>query len=232
MSKTLKEITTSADRLYDERHEPHRVRQSIELLRERPADYDALWRLSRAHFFLGQEATDKAQARSHHGDGVEAGEKAARALEVGVEGHFWLGVNLALLAGLEKHIRALLYAWRAKRELQHAVLINPSYHGAGPLRVLARLESRLPPLAGGGHKRAQAHFEEAIRLAPANTVTRLYYAELLMERGETNRARTELETILTIPLDPAWAFEIKRDRMRAREILGSQKAKVKKKEDT
>lgn len=223
MSKTLKEITASADRLYDERQQPEQVAQSVELLREWPGDYETLWRLSRAHFFLGQEARAMTLARSHHLAGVEAGERAARIREGGVEGHFWLGVNLALLAQCEKRVNALRYALRARRELKRAVLIDPAYHGAGPLRVLARLESRLPRIVGGGHRRAQAHFEEAIRLKPANTVTRLYYAELLMERGETKRARTELEAILTVPFDSAWAFEIKRDQTRAREILKRQK---------
>ncbi|HEV7843197.1 MAG TPA: TRAP transporter TatT component family protein, partial [Pyrinomonadaceae bacterium] len=81
------------------------------------------------------------------------------------------------------------------------------------------LESKLPQLLGGGTRRARARFEEALRLAPSNTVTRLYFAELLLECGDTERARTELEAILAIPFDPAWAFEIKRDQARAREII-------------
>jgi cytochrome c-type biogenesis protein CcmH/NrfG len=72
---------------------------------------------------------------------------------------------------------------------------------------------------GGGTSRARAHFEEAIRLAPSNTVTRIYFAELLLERGDTQRARAELEALLALPFDPAWSFEIKRDRERAREML-------------
>jgi hypothetical protein len=136
-----------------------------------------------------------------------------------VEGHFWLGVNLALLAQLEKSFGALRYALSAKRELKRAVSINASYHAAGPLRVLARLESKLPRIFGGGTRRARAHFEEAIRLAPSNTVTRLYFAELLLESVDTTRARAELEAVLAIPVDPAWAFEINRDRNRAREML-------------
>lgn len=200
MSKTLKEITERADQLYEERAELKRVRRSIELLRAATGDYEALWRMSRAHFFLGQETGDKVEAGAHHRAGIEAGRLAVRALAMGVEGHFWLGVNLALLAGLLKPLRALRQALRAKRELRRASSLDASYHAAGPLRVLARLESRLPRLLGGGHARARVHFEEAIRLAPANTVTRLYFAELLLESGDTTRAREELEAVLAAPL--------------------------------
>ena len=219
MSKTLKEITALADKLYNEREQLEQVRRSLELLREATHSYGALWRMSRAYFFLGQEAHDNLEARAHHLAGIDAGSEAARALESRVEGHFWLGVNLALLARIEKPLSALRHALRAKRELRRALILNPSYHAAGPLRVLARLESRLPRLFGGGQKRARAHFEEAIRIAPANTVTRLYYAELLLECGDATRARTQLEAILNAPFDTAWAFEIKRDQLRASEIL-------------
>ena len=219
MSKTSKEITALADELYAGRENLEGVRESVELLKEAATDYDALWRASRAHFFLGQEAHDKMEARRAHLSGIDAGRLAVRVLDNRVEGHFWLGVNLALLAQLEKSFGALRYALSAKRELKRAVSINASYHAAGPLRVLARLESKLPRIFGGGTRRARAHFEEAIRLAPSNTVTRLYFAELLLESVDTTRARAELEAVLAIPVDPAWAFEINRDRNRAREML-------------
>lgn len=219
MSKTSEEILAIADRLYDGREGHDSVRRSLELLREVTGDYGALWRLSRAHFFLGQEARDKVEARSHHLAGIEAGRSAVRAFAGDVEGYFWLGVNLALLAQLEKPLGALRAAQGARRELKRAVKIDAAYHAAGPLRVLARLESRLPGILGGGRSRARAHFEEALRLAPSNTVTRIYFAELLVACGDTVRARAELEALLAIPFDPAWAFEIKRDRERAGDML-------------
>lgn len=219
MSKTSEETLALADKLYEGRERLSGVRRSLELLQNASHDYEALWRLSRAYFFLGQEASDKSEARAHHLSGVDVGRRAVRACGARVEGRFWLGVNLALLAQLENLFMALGHALRARRELMRAASLDSSYHAAGPLRVLARLESKLPALFGGGKLRALAHFEEAIRLAPSNTVTRLYFAELLLEGGDVARARAELETILATPPDPAWAFEIRRDRTRAGELL-------------
>ena len=220
MCKTLEEITALADKLYGERERLEQVRRSLEILQSAPQSYETLWRAGRARFFLGQEARDKGEARSHYLAGIDASARAVLASGQRVEGHFWLGVNLALLAGLEKPLHALPHALRAKRELQRAVSLDRGYHSAGPLRVLARLESKLPLILGGGRKRAHRHFEEALRLAPANTVTRLYFAELLLECGDKTRAHAELEALLALPLNPAWAFEIKRDQARAREIMG------------
>jgi len=221
MKLSPEEIINRADALYDARAHLENVRASVELLRsdERANDYEASWRLGRALFFLGQEAGSEGEARAYHSRGATACERAVELQPSRVEGHFWLGVNLALLARLENSFKALGHALRARRFLQRAVRLDPGYHAAGPLRVLARLQHKIPRLLGGGQKRARANFERAINLAPANTVTRLYFAELLMKIGDTTRARKELESILNAPPDPAWAFESARDRRTAQQML-------------
>jgi hypothetical protein len=231
MRVPVTEIIVRADALYAAREEAYQVSLSVELLGEalsREFDYALAWRASRALFFLGQEARDKAEARAFHTRGVKIGERAVRSERERVEGHFWLGVNRALLATHEKLLGALRQALGARRSLRRAILIDPTYHAAGPLRVLARLETKLPGWLGGGRARARANFEKAIQLAPANTVTRLYFAELLLVAGDETRARTELEALLDAPFDPAWAFEIARDRRLAQAMLKkiSPKSKV------
>jgi tetratricopeptide (TPR) repeat protein len=220
------EILRRADALYDERARIENVRESVRLLEtERQAsDYEAAWRLGRALFFLGQEAPDTKEARQFHARGAFYCKRAVRMEEARVEGHFWLGVNRALLAGLEKSFSAMLDALRARRSIRRAVQLDSSYHGAGPLRVLARLQHKLPSLLGGSRQRARENFERAIALAPANTVTRLYFAELLLEIRDQAGARRELESLLNSKDDRGWAFEQARDRKLAREMLSGMKS--------
>jgi tetratricopeptide (TPR) repeat protein len=217
----ISEITRRADALYGAREQAENVRASLELLEAAAGEerFEVEWRLGRALFFLGQEERDKALASGLHERGAEVSRRAARAAPQRVEGHFWLGVNLALQAQTKNKLLGLCLALRARRSLHRAVSINPAYHAAGPLRVLARLQHKLPRLFGGGRHRAQACFERATALAPANTVTRLYFAEMLLEAGDYARARSELEAILNTPPDMAWAFETARDRSRASEML-------------
>ncbi|HYG80420.1 MAG TPA: TRAP transporter TatT component family protein [Pyrinomonadaceae bacterium] len=219
MDSRLEELTRRADELYDRRGQPENVRASVTLLEEPADEYEAAWRMGRALFFLGQEAGGSEETRAHHARGVLVSERAARLAPRRVEGHFWLGVNLALLAQTERPLKALRHALRARRSLVRAARLDAAYHAAGPLRVLARLQHKLPRLAGGGTKRARANFERAIRLAPSNTVTRLYFAEMLLETGDAARARNELEALLNAPHDPSWAFESERDRKLARRML-------------
>ena len=182
-------------------------------------EYEILWRLGRALFFLGQEAPDKDSALSNYCQGVVACEQAVAIAPERVEGHFWLAVNLALAAQTHRRVPGIRKARRAMRELHQAIQIDPSYHGAGPLRVLARLQHKLPRLLGGGFGRARTNYKAAINLAPENTVTRIYFAELLLESGERDLAREQLEFVLNVSTDPGWAFEIERDKRIAKEML-------------
>ncbi|HUQ33693.1 MAG TPA: TRAP transporter TatT component family protein [Pyrinomonadaceae bacterium] len=222
MNPSIEELISRADALYNKREDLENVRASVRLLQEavRAGEYEALWRRGRALFFLGQEALDKEEARTLHARALHICEQAAQTNPQRVEGYFWLGVNQALLAQAENHLKALRHAASARRSLRRAVRIDAAYHGAGPLRVLARLQHKLPRILGGGRARARANFERAIELEPANTVTRIYFAEFLLEMGDTNQARLELDALLNAPPDDAWAFEQKRDRRLARKMLG------------
>ena len=219
-NNSLRNIVAQADELYAARADVSKVEESIELLRALGPDrFEIAWRLSRALFFFGQEMQAPNEARKLHVEGVKAGRRAAQAQSDRVEGHFWLGVNLALLAQLESAPKALVPALQASSSLQRAIDINSSYHAAGPLRVLARLQHKLPRLLGGGAARATENFERAVAIAPANTVTRIFFAQLLWEIGAVDRARSELKVVLSAPPDPDWAFEIKRDQRLAEQLM-------------
>jgi len=151
--------------------------------------------------------------------GIEASERAVLLRYERVEGHFWLGVNLALLAAERNVIAGVRLALRARRALLRAVAIDAGFHGAGPLRVLAKLEQKLPKALGGGIERSRSHFEQAIQIAPGNTVTRIYYAELLLKLGEHASVKRQLEAVLNSPDDAFWQFEIDRDKGLARKML-------------
>jgi predicted Zn-dependent protease len=222
MNPSIEELISRADALYDKRKDLENVRASVRLLQEavRAGEYEALWRMGRALFFLGQEAQSKEEARLLHARALPSCKRAAQINTQRVEGYFGLGVNQALLAQAETPLKALRHAASARRSLMRAVRIDAAYHGAGPLRVLARLQHKLPRILGGGRARARANFERAIKLEPANTVTRIYFAELLLETGDTSRARLELDALLNAPTDDAWAFEQERDRQLARKMLG------------
>jgi tetratricopeptide (TPR) repeat protein len=216
-------IVGRADELYSRRHNPGAVRESVMVLsgaRAAAERYEIQWRLARALFFLGQEAGSRKSSRQLYSAGIEAGERSVGLNTNRVEGHFWIGVNLALFAESNRAIGGFRAIRRAKRELERAASISESYHDAGPLRVLGRLAHKVPRVLGGSLKRSRELFERALSISPSNTVTLIYAAELEIDCNDTERAITILKQLLKTPPDPHWEFENLRDRESAQLLLG------------
>jgi len=58
-----------------------------------------------------------------------------------------------------------------------------------------------------------------MEIAPDNTVTLLYAAELASDSGDIDRATSLLKKILELPVDPEWEFENNRDKQIAHRML-------------
>jgi tetratricopeptide (TPR) repeat protein len=220
-TEDLLAAVSRADELYEQRARPEAVRESVMVLsgaRGGANLYEVQWRLARAMFFLGQQAESAPEKLQLHSSAMDAGARAVALNPERVEGHFWAGVNLALYAESARAPRGIRAVLRARSELKRAVEIAENYHGAGPLRVLARLEHRAPRLLGGNRKRSRAYFDRAMAIA-RNKVTLLYAAELALDEGERERAAGLLEEIIASPSEPEWEFENSRDRETARSLL-------------
>jgi len=220
-TEDLLAAVSRADELYEQRARPEAVRESVMVLsgaRGGANLYEVQWRLARAMFFLGQQAESAPEKLQLHSSAMDAGARAVALNPERVEGHFWAGVNLALYAESARAPRGIRAVLRARSELKRAVEIAEDYHGAGPLRVLARLEHRAPRLLGGNRQRSRAYFDRAMAIA-RNKVTLLYAAELALDEGEQEYAAGLLEEIIASPSEPGWEFENSRDRETARSLL-------------
>ncbi len=217
-------VLSRADELYRLRATPGAVKESVSLLAgllEGADRFEVQWRLARALFFLGQEADSSGAKRQLHASGIGAGERAVTISPERVEGHFWLGVNLALFAESAAGIKAVRALLRGRNELRRATEISESYHDAGPLRVLGRIAHKAPRLLGGSPKRSRHFFDRALQIAPLNSVTLLYAAEQSIDISDRNRAKDLLERVIKSDLDPDWEYENQRDRALAEALLKS-----------
>lgn len=215
-------ITGRADELYRQRAQPGAVRESVMVLsgsRIGSERYEIQWRLARALFFLGQQAKTTSEKQQLFAAGIGAGERAVALNAERVEGHFWTGVNLALFAESGGGLRGARALRWARKELKFAAKINERYHDAGPLRVLARLYHKAPRLLGGSRRQSREHFERALEIAHANSVTMIYAAEYFIDAGETGRAKSLLERIIAAQIDEEWEFENRRDKEVAKALL-------------
>jgi len=187
--------------------------REIERWFETGDSYELRWRLSRGLFVEGEQYP-QAYAR-----GAVHGRRAIKLNGGAVEGYFWTGVNLALHAQARRGPRGVLALFEARRALRQACRISEGYHGAGPLRVLGRLEHKCPKILGGSLRRSLSYYERALAIAPTNTVTLIYAAELEIERQDCSKAAGLLDKVLSLPIDPDWEFENIRDKTLAKSML-------------
>ncbi len=81
------------------------------------------------------------------------------------------------------------------------------------------MEHKSPKVMGGSLARSLSYYERALAIAPTNSVTLIYAAELEIDRRNSERAVTLLETVLSLSIDPDWEFENIRDKTLAKSML-------------
>ena len=186
----------------------------------RDIEYSIRWRLARLHHFRAMLHEEQNDRKAAHREFVLGRQQAAGAVLLAddVAGHFWLGVCLVEAERTKNPFAALLALEHAQRRLRLALERDPSFHHAGALRVLGRIEQRAPwPV--GTKKRALDFYRRALTIAPDNSTTQLYLAELLISMKKTEEAEQILQRIVSQPRDDDWVWEQARDQKIARRLL-------------
>jgi tetratricopeptide (TPR) repeat protein len=181
-----------------------------------------LERLARASFFLGDVA-ETGQRRLYYEQGRQHAQTILQEYPHSVAGHYWLGLNLAGLADVNRlQGRRLLPQILA--ELERAAAIDPGYDQAGAYRVLGRIYYEAPgrPLSVGDLNKSLDLLKQAAALAPANSTNHLYLAETLLKKGQEDQAREELQKVLAASQNADGPRGLEADRRQARKIIQKQ----------
>lgn len=130
------------------------------------------------------------------------------------EAHMELARALGRLAQFKGIFESLNLAATVREALETTLELDPSHGGAH--HALALWHHNVPWIAGGRGGEVAPLFEKAIELEPEAVSHRVAYAEILIERGEREYAREQLEAALAID-DASFRSEV--ERQRARELL-------------
>ncbi|HXG89732.1 MAG TPA: hypothetical protein VNJ02_15490 [Vicinamibacterales bacterium] len=130
------------DALYRDRLSPASAQRAAAIWAARvaasPRDFEAAWKLARAHYWLGTNGLAEAQRKGALESGIIAA-RAAAALEPNrPEGHFWMAANMGALAesfGLRQGIR---FRGAIKDSLERVLTIDPAFLDGSADRALGR----------------------------------------------------------------------------------------------
>lgn len=167
-------------RIYEEAHSGYQ---------KSPGQSTAAAVLARACFDRAESVSSKPVRIGLAKEGVEACRAALKEYPADVACHYYLGLNLGILAQAQPW-RALSCIREMETEWQTCQLLEAGFDHAGPDRSLGMLYAHCPPppLGVGSRSKARIHLARAVALAPDYPENSLQWIEFLIQRGEKEAA--------------------------------------------
>jgi tetratricopeptide (TPR) repeat protein len=207
------------DELYRRREDLASAKRAVALWTATAAsDFEAAWKLSRAHYWLGTHGPESERQAALE-NGVRAGDAAVRLRPDRPEGHFWLAANMGTLAESFGMSQGLKYRSRIKSELERSMAIDPLWQEASAETALGQWYFKVPRLFGGSRAKAEEHFRRVLDRFPQNKNASAFLAEVLAAQGRTAEARGLLERVIEAPIEPDWVPEDRELKRKAAERL-------------
>lgn len=218
-----KTLIQQGDELYEARGDLSKAKAALEKYREayliKEDAYGACWRIARAHYWIGDHAPDKAEKKRVFEQGIYYARKAVEFAPDKPDGHYWLGICYGVYGEAKGVLKSLSLVKPIKAAMNKVLALDPAYDEGGPDRVLGRVYYELPGFAGGSKKKSLEHLLRSKELGPRVGLTRVYLADTYLALDEVEKAREELEFVLTMEPDPGLIPETAEEKEMARERL-------------
>ena len=116
----------------------------------------------------------------------------------------WHGIALASQAGTKGGLGALSLAKQARSVLESSLKIDAAALSGSAHTSLGTLYHKVPgfPVGFGDDKKARKHLETALKLNPTGIDPNFFYAEFLLDEGETALAIKHLKIAQAAPSRP------------------------------
>ena len=209
-----------ADELYAKRYDRENVRKAIGLMEKvldkSSHDYDALWRMARLHWYLGDRAKGKDRLPLFE-KGKGYAEQATQANANGIDGHHWLAALIGCVGKEKGILNSLFMVPSMRKELDRCLEIDAKH--ADSHYVLAQLLWEVPGIAGGDKKRALEEARLGTVYAPNAVDHWLLYGQYASARKDYATARAALQKALSLPDDPEDPEVSQEDKATARQEI-------------
>jgi tetratricopeptide (TPR) repeat protein len=165
---------------------------------------EAAWKILQAYFFKALFTTtfDKEKVKIFS-KGVTIGEKLIEEFPESVAVNCWFGIVLGYLGELDSKINSAKNGipGRVKKIAEKVIALDPNYLGAGGYRMYGRLNFVVPSvplvMSWPSKKKSLEYLEKAYKIAPDYLFNQLYFAEVLLDQKQTERAIPILKSIVS-----------------------------------
>ena len=208
----------------DSERAPKTIALYEKVLKLDPDHYEALWKIARSYFIIGDALPETEEFKNRHKEcgemGMSYGKRAVTVHPQGVEGHYYYGLSIAQYSIGISIVKALIKGLGPEYEkhIGRAISIDKLYDYAGPLRAMGRYWYRLPWPKRNIDKSID-YLKEAETIAPLSTRGHVYLAESYLKSGEKGLARKQLKTAIDMEQGLYKECDAMRWRERAEKLL-------------
>lgn len=211
------DVTTKLDELWKTRDDAATIKAADEAITEGlkafPDDFELLWRASRAKWWVADGATDTKLQRQVAKEGWTLAERAVKAKADGMQGHYYVALNIGAYSQAVGILKALGEGLEGKfnDELDKARKADPSYDRYGPANAKGRYWWELP-WPKRDLEKSRAEIKAVIEKHPEHLRAWLYLAETELKDGKAKEAKTCVDKVLNGPdaYDPPEARRVKK----------------------
>jgi tetratricopeptide (TPR) repeat protein len=228
----VEDLITQGDKLYSEMKDVETAKKALVLYQKAllaaEDRYESYWKISRINYYIGSNTEKKKQKKIIFSKGIYNAKKAIGLEPEKPDGYYWLGVNYGVFGEAKGILKSLSLVKPIKEAMNKVIELNREYEDGGPDRVLGRVYFKLPGIAGGSKKKSLEHLLKSKEIGPNDVLTRVYLAATYLALKEIDKAREELEYVLSRESNPCWIADIDKSKVMAEEMLQNKKFKKKK----
>jgi hypothetical protein len=160
-------------------------------------DDAAAWQLARACVKFNDFATNNAGRAELANQGMAASRQSLARESNSAPGHYYLAIELGLLADTKRNPAAFKMVREMERELKTADELDTHFDYAGPARCLGLLYRDAPgwPVSVGSRRKAREWLEYAAKIAPDYPENHLNLAEAHWQWKDREAADNALKTL-------------------------------------
>ena len=183
-----------------------------------PKDFESAWKLARARYWLGGHAAEKDRKPTFEA-GIAAGRTAVRSPRTNRRGTSGSRPTWAPSPKPGGMSQGLKYRGEIRNELETVLRLDAAFQEGSADRALGRWYFKVPGLFGGSKKKSEEHLRQSLSYNPNSTASLFFLAETLIDENRKQEARTLLDKVLAVPVDPQWAPEDREFKQKAQQLL-------------
>ncbi len=174
------------------------IEEGMALLQEHlqtyPEDGHALWRLAKAHLYLGDRMEDSILETYERG--LEYAEQAVELVPDSPDAHYWQASLMGRVGQTRGVLNSLAMVSPMRAALERALEIDPDY--ASAYYVLSLLYKEAPgwPISIGSRRRSLENAQTAVELSPRDPEFRYNLADIHVYNNNPRQAIQNLEYLL------------------------------------